>query len=320
MSVFGMPAVRGHLRLPARDIRALVPYLREDVTALLPAECIWGAEANHHEYETLVGKSPAMHVLLGYFRSDIEAEREAFGLLAVAPLTFYFERGWNWDPLEFLLDTLRKGVKSLQPGGVAMVALPQGFEGEDLRVFLAGWFEGLAGVYVSDTTTGPFKDWIVVFGVRRARYQPPTNAAINAADEVVKGLKSCLTTYNVPSSSGKLGVWRTSQVDPLTVLDAFAGGASLAKSVIARGDPQGLVSIGAPPLSLKQGHLALLMASGRLDGVIGRGKQRHVLKGRVQRKLYKADPTGTEYTEIQEERFDARLVALTADGDIVAIN
>ncbi len=44
-----------------------------------------------------------------------------------------------------------------------------------------------------------------------------------------------------------------------------------------------------PPLPLHSGHLGLLLAAGKLDGIIGQGVDRHVVKGKVTKVVSKVE-------------------------------
>ncbi len=69
-----------------------------------------------------------------------------------------------------------------------------------------------------------------------------------------------------------------------------------------RPDPPRALKVGRPPLPLKKGHLALVLASGACNGVYGLGNRRHVVKGSVRR------------IEIEEKKHD-----MTAGGNDVLI-
>ena len=72
-----------------------------------------------------------------------------------------------------------------------------------------------------------------------------------------------------------------------------------------------------PPLPLHQGHLALMLATGMLSGVVGSGEDRHVVKGKVQKVVV----NHTEYNSgaVQERQLDQYQVSikvLTIEGEI----
>ena len=73
-----------------------------------------------------------------------------------------------------------------------------------------------------------------------------------------------------------------------------------------------------PPLAFHSGHLGLLMCSGYLDGVIGEGEDKHLIKGKVTkhystRKEY--DSKG-DLVEVTSESYSVSLKMLTPDGEL----
>lgn len=72
-----------------------------------------------------------------------------------------------------------------------------------------------------------------------------------------------------------------------------------------------------PPLPLHQGHIALMLANGCLDSVVGEGTDRHVVKGKVQNivtKYQKQNERGYEEREV--DRYQVSVKILTVDGEI----
>lgn len=73
-----------------------------------------------------------------------------------------------------------------------------------------------------------------------------------------------------------------------------------------------------PPLPLKQGHIALQLATGRFNGVVGTGENRHVVKGRVVRTPFERtemDDEGFEMT-VTEDLLSVEVTALTRGGTV----
>jgi hypothetical protein len=72
-----------------------------------------------------------------------------------------------------------------------------------------------------------------------------------------------------------------------------------------------------PPLPLRLGHVALQLATGRLDGVVGVGEHRHVVKGRVVRQAV-TDTDRTPEGEITttHEVLGVEITALDAEGRV----
>lgn len=73
-----------------------------------------------------------------------------------------------------------------------------------------------------------------------------------------------------------------------------------------------------PPLPLKQGHIALQLATGSFNGVVGSGENRHVVKGRVVRtplEREEEDMEGHPIT-ITEDMLSVEITALDRQGRV----
>jgi len=75
-----------------------------------------------------------------------------------------------------------------------------------------------------------------------------------------------------------------------------------------------------PPLPLHQGHIALMLANGKLDGVVGEGQDKHVVKGKVQKIVIKHQEQNEGKIEEREiDQYQVSIKVLTMDGEIRAL-
>jgi hypothetical protein len=75
-----------------------------------------------------------------------------------------------------------------------------------------------------------------------------------------------------------------------------------------------------PPLPLHTGHLGLLLASGLLDGVIGQGEDRHVVRGKVEKVKTTFEQAKEDCLEERElESFRVSIKILRKDGEIMSL-
>lgn len=80
------------------------------------------------------------------------------------------------------------------------------------------------------------------------------------------------------------------------------------------------VGCGRPPVSLKQGHIAMVLASGLVNGAYGDGPTRHVAKGTVVRtarveRAIERTPSGSKVlVETTTDSFAIHVRAMTRDG------
>ena len=72
-----------------------------------------------------------------------------------------------------------------------------------------------------------------------------------------------------------------------------------------------------PPLPLHSGHLGLLLAAGKLDGVVGEGVDRHVVKGKVTKVVSKVEEYKGDVLEQRElDRYVVSIKVLNRNGEI----
>ena len=70
-------------------------------------------------------------------------------------------------------------------------------------------------------------------------------------------------------------------------------------------------------MPLRTGHLGLLLASGCLDGVVGEGENRHIVRGKVEKVSHtEQECQGDVLIEREIERYRVSIKVLTRDGEI----
>ena len=75
-----------------------------------------------------------------------------------------------------------------------------------------------------------------------------------------------------------------------------------------------------PPLPLHIGHISLLLANGMLDGVVGEGKEKHIVRGKVEKIVTKYEEMQDKYVEERQlESFRVSIKILRQDGEIITL-
>ena len=65
------------------------------------------------------------------------------------------------------------------------------------------------------------------------------------------------------------------------------------------------------------GHLGLLLAAGKLDGIVGEGPDRHVVKGKVKKVVSKVEEYKGDVLELRElDRYVVSIKILNRNGEI----
>jgi hypothetical protein len=260
-------------------------------------------------------KPRLMHVVHASF-DQVDISPEGFGLLWLNPP--YDDEEGERKELVFLRGT----IDALESRGILVYIIPQKRLTRPIAELLASNFTDLTVYRFPD---GEFERFgqIVVLG--RKNLWP-----VDSASEVERLLK-CRTDevpplkeglygrYTVPASSGAM--IREREVDPLELLKLVKG-SPLVPRLQDLLEPRALAEVTQPPTRLHVGHLGLLLAAGRLNGVVGEGKNRHIVAGRpvkhvVETTEVESDAEGNEQ-EVQKrlETFRVTIKILLPTGEM----
>ena len=193
----------------------------------------------------------------------------------------------------------------LMPGGVMALACPADTVKDEgvRRMFLAG-FERIS-VVPFPAEHRPYNE-VVVFGVKRKAMIDPSKLWWGL------DLQEC-TGYTLPSAPGP---WRFEKTELTeTELRAALRASPLRKHLESLPE----IKLPRPPLALGNGHLALLLASGHLDGLVAPdGEPPHVVRGVARKQEYLKETQVNEDSvrEIYSERIEMQVRVLAADGTI----
>jgi len=217
--------------------------------------------------------------------------------------------------LEFLF--LKATLPVIRPGGVLFYLIPQRRLNERVARVLAGHFEKVRVYRFPAPAYDRFRQ-IAVLGVKRA---PPV--AVSA-----DGLPDCLqdvpfrelrplparakAAYEVPPSP-PIRVFKSNEIDTEALAQELAV-SSLGRTEVGSKDN----GRDRPPVPLHAGHVALLLAAGELDGVVGKGRDRHIVRGYVRKTTDTSqdeDEKGNQ-TIRETERFEVQIKTLSKDGEI----
>src|SRR5262249_24307677 len=128
-----------------------------------------------------------------------------------------------------------------------------------------------------------FKE-VIVFGRKR-----PRPRGDSYADPASLALAPPAFVYDLPPATGPRIFQKIEPIEP--ELQRMLASSSLRTHLTLA--PQ--ISIPAPPLALAIGHVALLLASGQLDGVVQqKGQPPHVVRGTAKKTEFVSDVTEIE--------------------------
>jgi hypothetical protein len=194
---------------------------------------------------------------------------------------------------------LRMTTPYLIPGGVLVYIIPQNRLDKAIARLLASRFDHISVFRFPAPEYEDFRQ-IVVFGVRKKDNTPDEREAYRLQNRARIDLPPLTENFNISYTVPKsppLTLFRSTIIDP-DELEKLMAQSALWKRFAAL-TTRTEIRIPRPPLPLHSGHLGLLLAAGKLDGIVGRGKDLHLVKGSVRR-------ITTVHQEIKGETLEER--------------
>lgn len=250
--------VKPLLRFPEGPFAAVDPCCRDGSLAALlegtPGRA-YGVAQDERVFEQL--RHRFHQLVLGPWE-HARVAREAFSLVYLAPAESH--RLW-----------LRQVWRCLVPGGVLVFVAP--------REVLDGPTVGFICDRFSDMVAGAVPGGVAVLGVRRPKLRGDLRAerALREAVQEARPLPRD-AALAVPESDPEV---RPFVPGSLTAGEAreLVSSSPLWKLFRESAAP----GLGRPPVPLHAGHIALLLAAGHLDGTVGEGGDRHLVRGSVEK-------------------------------------
>ena len=213
---------------------------------------------------------------------------------------------------------LRETAKYLQPRGLLIYIIPQNrLEGGIARL-LAARFEDFR---VYRFPAGEFEAFgqIVLFAVKKQGVSldvPSAHMLLDAGREGHPELPHAESPpYSLPHAM-PVSLFRASGVDRETLERELAASPLWSRF---RFETR-YTEVRRPLLPLHKGHLALLMACGSLNGIVGEGEERHVVKGKVEKfTTTSVEDKGDVIEERQTEHYRVSIKFLKPSGEILTL-
>jgi len=212
---------------------------------------------------------------------------------------------------------LRMTVPYLISGGVLAYIIPQNRMDKAIARLLASRFEEINVFRFPDPEYADFKQ-IVVFGVRKTHNTLDEQEALRLQSvpkiELSPISDNAEIVYPIPAS-GPLTLFRSMLIDP-EELEKHMGQSPLWKRFAAL-TTRSEIRVPRPPLPLHSGHLGLLLAAGKLDGIVGTGEDMHLVKGSVRKITTVLQEMKGEVLEERElDRYVVSIKILNQQGEI----
>jgi len=227
--------------------------------------------------------------------------------------------------LEYMF--LRKFMPSLQTGGILIFIIQRRYlQQGHIAKTLASHYSDLSVKGYPDTDF----DQIIIFGVKRKSPIQPDSEVVNQLQKDAKNKNLPMLeyglSYQVPP---RLDILRDDEEGNATYTFK-ALGFDFARALKETENTSATEALKKflfvkkmdknaknPPMPFKSGHAALLAVSGFLDGVIGEGESRHIVKARaIKKKSEKVIEEDEQIIRIRRDRFQIEAKVLLPDGTI----
>ena len=215
---------------------------------------------------------------------------------------------------------LKETMKYLQPRGLLIYLIQQHRLDKSIAKIFAYRFENFLIYRFPGEEFEAFKQ-VVLFAVKRKESTMDEDAMnklvqVSAVDLKELPVKS-YPVYDLPRSK-QIKLFNSGVIDEKELVKEVAESPLWEKfREIARGQEQKLEN---PPLPLHTGHLGLLLANGCLDGIVGEGQDRHIVKGKVEKVINKyTEYNGDVLEERELETYKVSIKVLKQNGEIITL-
>jgi hypothetical protein len=245
-----------------------------------PQTSVYVIELDDDRAATLHGALPDAHVLAPANFLGCRASLNSFELMWLNPP---FDDAYGGRRVE--LQFLNAATDWLRPGGVMALVCPEDVVSEytDARRHFQTFYENCM-IVPFPKQCRPFKE-VIVLAHKRTRPRMDDNGYISwASIQAPAGF-----AYDIPPGPGPRTFLKVEPTE--NELRQMLAHSPL-RAHLAAPAPVGLAS---PPLALGIGHVALLLASGHLDGVVHpEGQPPHVVRGTSRKREFVAEENETE--------------------------
>lgn len=309
--------LRPLLRFPERPFSVLDPCCGEGHAL---AELVKGAEALTYGIEIHPGRARTTAKILKHVLScGYEDARISHGSVSILFLNPPYDSDVRDDDGRTLRTErrfLRDTHPYLVPGGVFIYLIAHPHLDPSTTRLLSAWFERLAVYRFPDPEYARFRQ-IVIIGVRKARadLDDEEQARLDRLrfGEIPALPFAAAPSYAVPPTP-PIPLFRSSRPDPQLLAEEVAQAPAWRELWDSLPRLDG-TSRTRPPLPLHTGHLGLLLAAGELDGIIGAGPERHLVRGLVRKdQISWTEEEKDRIVEHTKDVFRIRVKLLFPDG------
>jgi hypothetical protein len=283
-------------------------------TLSVPPELVYGVELERDRRAATAKRMPEAHILEPCSFFDAKITAGSFSVVWCNPPFDHNVKGGRAE-----VDFLLRVTRLLIPGGILCLVIPEHVAErcyQPIPHHLAIWYEKLA-VLTFPEEHRPFRE-VVIIGIRR-RSEVPLDSQMWDRDVMRCPLADCTATWETPERQVAPKSFEKAGMTPEDLWEALSTSPlwKLTTEVPEVAKPR-------PPLPLSRGHLALLLASGQLDGVVSPpGETPHAVRGTARKvpstptvTIEELEGGGERTVTTIQERIELVVRTVTPDGHI----
>ena len=275
----------------------------------------YGVELDKERFDK--AKDVLDNVVWGDSIYELVCSQKAFGLLWLNPPYDIDEGGCDQKRERLEVQFFTRHWKYLQKDGILVYIIPQHIL-EEVTSFLRYKCKNLSILRFPDEYYWDFSQ-VVIICIKDRPTKPETarndkifKAAIENPYNLPTTEQFSSITYDIPATDNEDGfMFRSRRLDPKEAMVKVASSPVWNKVELAALPPVGMNKV-HPLMPLREGHLAMLLASGMMDGeVIGQDGQKLIVKGSVKKVVDAYDKeTGTADKHIETDRYEITVRAI----------
>jgi hypothetical protein len=250
---------------------------------------------------------------------QVDLPEQGFSILFLNPP--YGDETDESAPMRSELSFLRATLPALSEGGVLIYIIPKARFSEPVCRTLSEYCEGIRIFRFPDPEYGRFRQLVLLAyrsGERPAADRTPWEEIQRTASGTLDVLDPDPIDPLSPTTCPKVALSARAHTDD--ELERLLLGSPLQERIarlveIEAAHGQGIIR---SPLPLRRGHVGLMLAAGRLRGLIGNGGSRHLVVGKPVRTKERVEEVDEDGNQIIREKHSFKVVikVLTPEGKI----
>lgn len=270
-----------------------------EFTEIFPEQITYGVELDYERYQAALKK--ANRVVWGDAISEFSTTNDAFSSLYLNPPYDWSYSETTSERMEVVF--LRRSLKYLKKHGLLVFLLPRPILEKCARL-LANHFKNIQVMAFTEKNYDDFKQ-VVVFGYKEPGIDPETEVLLK---EMARAENLTIPRVDQDDSkfvltrSNPIKTFQTNRIDPELVRSKLKNRFKVS-SLFEKESIETINTI----MPLRQGHKAMILASGMMNGVYGEGEKRIIVKGSTQKTVSREE---TEDGYIEKEKIQIIIKAI----------